>query len=337
MWIDDLHTLLPALAPARVAFWPALGGASVTLAAAVRDGRRRTVLNERLHELRRPLQALALMTPGASGADAGDGALEMAAAALARLDREINGEREEGARATVAVRPLLEAARRRWAGQAALHGATIELRWRAGEAAVDGDRVDLVAALDNLVANALEHGGPRIELIADLVGERICLAVVDSGSGAGRRTREREAAVRGREARRRRDLRIPFGRLSGKARHGHGLRLVRLSGKARHGHGLRLVRRTAERHDGTFALHLGARGASAVLELPLSPLPDPLQRREQSRPARPGPAGSQSPGSTRTTQDDRDGPERTSTPFVSEGPSRSSEGPQSPSPPGDRP
>lgn len=254
MWIDHVPAFLAALTPARLAFWPALGGAGATLAAAVRDGRRRTALNERLHELRRPLQALALMAPGADGPAPVDGPLEMAAAALARLEREINGEAEGRARATVAVRPLLEAARRRWRGQAALVGARIAVRWEAGEAAVEGDRIDLAAAIDNLIVNALEHGGPRIELAADLIDGRICLAVVDSGSGAGRRAREREALLRGRDARRRREARGPFGRLSGRARHGHGLRLVR---------------RTAESHGGTFALHRGEAGTSAVLELPL--------------------------------------------------------------------
>ena len=254
MWIDELPAFLFALTQARVAVWPALGGAGLTLAAAVRDGRRRTALNERLHEVRRPLQALALMTPVTGGTGAADGPLEMAAAALARLDREINGESEAQVRMATAVRPLLEAARRRWCAQAALYGATIEVRWDAGEAAIEGDRIDLAAALDNLVSNALEHGGPRIELAADLIGGRICLAVVDSGSGAGRRARERDASVRGREARRRREWRAPLGRLSGRARHGHGLRLVR---------------RTAGRHGGTFALHQGEQGTSAVLELPL--------------------------------------------------------------------
>jgi signal transduction histidine kinase len=253
MWIDDVTAFIFALAPARLAFWPALGGAGATLAAAVRDGRRRAVLNEHLHELRRPLQALALMAPRAGGTGPGDGAVELAAAALAALEREINGEREAGARALVAVRPLLESARRRWRGQAAMFGAGLDLRWDADEAAVEGDRIALAAALDNLIANALEHGGARIELAADLTGDRICLAVVDSGRGAGRRAREREAVLRGRDARRRRG---PFGRLGGRARHGHGLRLVR---------------RTAARHGGTFALHRGESGTSAVLELPLAP------------------------------------------------------------------
>jgi signal transduction histidine kinase len=255
MWIDELTAYVSALEPARLAVWPVLGGAGATLAAAVRDGRRRTVLNERLHELRRPLQALALMAPPAAGSG-GEGPVEMAAAALIALEREINGEREVGARAVFALRPVLEAARRRWRGQAAMRGAGLALRWDAGEAAVEGDRLELAAALDNLIANALEHGGGEVELAADRVGDRICLAVVDSGNGAGRRARQREAALKGREARRRRDVRGPFGRLSGRARHGHGLRLVR---------------RTAAAHGGAFALHKGERGTSAVLELPLAP------------------------------------------------------------------
>ena len=256
MWIEEIPTFVAALAPARLAFWPALGGAGATLAVAVRDGRRRTALNERLHEVRRPLQALALMAPHPTGGSAGgESPAEMAAAALARLEREINGEREAEVRTPVAMRPLVEAAGRRWRGQAAVSGASLAVRWDADEAAVEGDRIDLAAALDNLVANALEHGGGRIELAADLIGGRICLAVVDSGRGAGKRSREREALLRGREAARRREVRTPFRRLSGRARHGHGLRLVR---------------RTAARHDGTFALHRGEHGSSAVLELPLA-------------------------------------------------------------------
>lgn len=257
MWIDDITAYMVALVPARLAFWPALGGVGAALASVLREGRRRTVLNEHLHELRRPLQALALMAPPGGGAG-GEGPVEMAAAALARLEREINGERGGGARAIVAVRPLLEAARRRWAGQATLRGAVITMRWDADEAAVAGDRIELAGALDNLIANALEHGGGRIEVTADLIDGRLCLAVVDSGAGAGRRARERADTARARGSRRRRGARAP---------------LRRLSGRERHGHGLRLVRRTAARHDGTFALHLGERGASAVLELPLAPRP----------------------------------------------------------------
>jgi signal transduction histidine kinase len=290
MWLDDIPTYMIAFAPARLAVWPVLGGAGATVAAALREGRRRTILNERLHEVRRPLQALALMaTPAGRGEHGDEGPVEMAAAALLRLELEINGGRPAAGRATIAVRPLLEAAARRWRAQAALRGGALEVRWRAAEAAIVGDRFGLAAALDNLIANALAHGGPRIELTADLLDGRICLAVVDSGSGAGRRAREREAAARGRAARRRRAF-GPMGRLSGRARHGHGLRLVR---------------RTAARHGGTFALHLGEQGTSAVLELPLAP---PLRGAEPKReivirrevtagPGGPGNAGPGGPGS----------------------------------------
>jgi len=256
MWLYDIPTYMVAFSPARLAVWPALGGAGATVAAALREGRRRAVLNERLHEVRRPLQALALMAgPAGRGAAGEEGPIDMAAAALARLELEINGERAAVARATIAVRPLLEAAARRWGAQATLRGGGLVVRWRGEEAVVAGDRLELAAALDNLIANALEHGGPRVELAADLLAGRICLAVVDSGAGAGRRAREREAAALGRAAKRRR----AFGPLG------------RVSGKARHGHGLRVVRRTATRHGGTFALHLGQSGASAVIELPLAP------------------------------------------------------------------
>jgi signal transduction histidine kinase len=285
MWIEDLPTYLVALTPARLVFWPALGGAGATLAVAVRDGRRRTTLNECLHELRRPLQALVL-APGAAEREGVDGAGAMAAAALARLEREINGAAIEAARTreAIAARPLLEAAARRWRAQAAMRGKCLELRWDADEAVVEGERIALAAALDNLLANALEHGGERIELAADLVDERLCLAVVDSGRGAGRRARDREAVLRGRAAKRRRG-RAPLGWLSGKSRHGHGLRLVH---------------RTAASHDGSFALHQGEHGTSAVLELPL--------------------AARRIPGAR--SQARRDDPERTSTLFVSEGSSR---------------
>ena len=64
---------------------------------AFREGRRRSSLNEAIHELRRPLQALALSLPRRlARAEAMRSALQMAAAAVDRLEREINGERRGG-------------------------------------------------------------------------------------------------------------------------------------------------------------------------------------------------------------------------------------------------
>src|ERR1700761_3337521 len=115
MWIDDIPTYMVAFSPARLAVWPVLGGAGATVASALREARRRTVLNEHLHEVRRPLQLLALMTePAGRGVGDEEGPIEMAAAALMRLELEINGGRAAGTRATIARGPRLGAAARRW-------------------------------------------------------------------------------------------------------------------------------------------------------------------------------------------------------------------------------
>lgn len=224
-----------------VSAWPL--GISLAMAAAaqaVHAGRRRSALNEALHELRRPLQALAL-APGAAGGPALEGSVRMAAAALERLEREINGEVPAAERATFPVRPLLEAAVGRWRSRAALSGGTLCLRWGAGEATLAGDRCAIARAVDNLIVNAIEHGGPEIAVEADLGGGRLRVAVSDSGR-ASRPAARRESPA---------EL------------------LARLLGRNRRGHGLRVVRRAAAAHGGRFELRRRAGGTEAVLEIPL--------------------------------------------------------------------
>jgi signal transduction histidine kinase len=249
MWIwtaaVSLSQLTPPLAEV-VAAWPF--GASLAAAVAVqglRTGRRRAALNEALHELRRPLQALALAPPGAVPAEpaAIQGSVQMAAAALDRLEREINGEAAASSlRETLPARPLLDSAVRRWQGCAALAGGSLSLRWRAGEAAIEADRSAIAEALDNLVVNAIEHGGP--EIVVEARAERGILraAVVDCGRDARPQSRRESPA----------EL------------------VARLSGRRLHGHGLRLVRRTAAAHGGHFKLRPSERGTEAILELPLA-------------------------------------------------------------------
>jgi signal transduction histidine kinase len=228
-----------------VAAWPL--GASLAAAVAVRGlhaGRRRTALNEALHELRRPLQALALVGPGAgqAGQPAIQGSVQMAASALERLEREINGGSGEAARAPLFARPLLDSAVGRWKARAALAGGSLSLCWQAGEAMIDGDRCEIAQALDNLIVNAIEHGGPEVVVAARTCPGRLRVSVVDSG----------------RESR-------PDSRRESPAE-----LVARLSGRRLHGHGLRVVRRTAAAHGGDFRLHSSARGTEAVIELPLS-------------------------------------------------------------------
>jgi len=226
-----------------VAAWPfAASLAAAALARGLWVGRRRTALNEALHELRRPLQALALAGPGAPlEPSALQGSVQLAAVALERLEREINGGAVASRRAPLAARPLLAAAVGRWKARAALVDASLSLRWEAGEAIVDGDRCAVAQALDNLIVNAIEHGGPEIVVTARTSPGRLRIAVTDSG----------------REPR------------PGPRRRGGAALAARLSGRRLHGHGLRLVRRAAAAHGGDFRLRASGRGARAVLELPL--------------------------------------------------------------------
>jgi signal transduction histidine kinase len=205
-----------------------------------RAGRRRTALNEALHELRRPLQALAL-SPSLVEAGTAETSLQMAAAALERLDREINGGPGAAVRLPLAARPLVEAAVARWQPRAALRGGSLELRWEGDDATVNADRCEISQALDNLIVNALEHGGPEVVVAAARGVGELRVSVVDSGRAG------RPGAQRG----------VGAGPLA------------RLRGKRRHGHGLRVVRRIAAAHGGSFRLRCAAAGAEAELELPL--------------------------------------------------------------------
>jgi signal transduction histidine kinase len=226
-----------------VAGWPL--GASIAAAAAahgLRLGRRRTVLNEALHELRRPLQAIALASGAGHGsAGAVRSSVRLAAAALERLECEINGGPSPPRLRTVELRPLVEATLRRWGARASLGGGRIVLRWQADEAVVEADPAELAQALDNLIVNAIEHGGPSIALEVRRQGGSVQVAVVDSGR------RSRHPSRRGTPAE----------------------VIARLSGKRRRGYGLAVVRRTAAAHGGRFALRRSERGTVALLELPL--------------------------------------------------------------------
>ncbi len=204
----------------------------------VMEGRRRRTLNERLHELRRPLQALALAAKP-SGPDGPD-PLELALAALRDLDREVNGEGIEFRRRPVEARMLAVAACERWRVRAASAGRRIAVRWRCGDAVADVDPLRVSQALDNLIANALEHGGGPITLEGVRHGDRIDLVVRDSGGVRTRRLREHA--------------------------------------DPRRGHGLRITRWLARENGGELRVRdRGHSGTVASLVLPLVPKrPEPL-------------------------------------------------------------
>jgi signal transduction histidine kinase len=230
--------------------WPlALTLAAVVAAQELRAGRRRSALNQALHELRRPLQAIALAGGDRTRpAPVLESSVSLAAAALDRLDREVNGGMLQRPPEAIEVRALVEAAVRRWKARASLAGGSLSLRWRAGRAVVVGDRVELAQALDNLLVNAIEHGGPTISVDARPHKGHVRILVADSGRAS------RPAA--------RRDT--------------PGEVIARLSGRQRRGHGLVVVRRIAAAHDGRFVLRRSERGSLALLDLPLTGRRDPL-------------------------------------------------------------
>jgi signal transduction histidine kinase len=184
---------------------------------------------------------MALSLPDdARSAEAMGSALQMAAAAVDRLDREINGVAVQAAPERVAMRPIVEFAIERWRGRAAAEGRSLRLSWNAGEPELRGDEVELAQAVDNLISNAFEHGAGEVAVDVRCEGGSVRVEVHDGGGGAG--------AVSQRARRRDRD------------------RIAR----RRHGHGLRIVRRAAARHGGSFRLRRSARGSGARLLLPLA-------------------------------------------------------------------
>jgi hypothetical protein len=234
---------VPELAQ-MLAGWPFAASLAAAVAArGLRGGRRRAALNEAVHELRRPLQAIALAAPPAGDPAAAelDLSLRMASAALERLEREINGAVAAPRRERLATAVLLEEAARRWRRRAAQRGGWLELRRAGAPPEIEGDRDRLAQALDNLIANSLEHGGPRIELSARAAGDRLALYVADSGGDAAASRRRARAGLGG-----------------------------RLGARGRRGHGLRIVRRIAVEHGGRFELRRSGSRTEAVLELPLA-------------------------------------------------------------------
>ncbi|MGI9020203.1 MAG: sensor histidine kinase [Solirubrobacterales bacterium] len=191
-----------------VVLWPLAATMAVVGAGRVRASRRRVALNRALHELRRPLTALAL-SPGAGPQGREPSALALALAALEDLDAAINGRTHVTARRPVAARPLVAGAIARWERLAAARDRRIEFLWEAGGAAVIADPARVSQALDNLLANAIEHSSGRIRVI---------------GTGTPRRLAIEVASARPAPASERRD-----------SRRGHGLDIVRSVAAAHEG------------------------------------------------------------------------------------------------------
>jgi signal transduction histidine kinase len=207
-----------------------------------REHRRRAILNRALHELRRPLHFLALMRSASSRSPDRDdegiwGQIDAALAALGDLDAEINGGRSPTDRRWLRAEALVSEAIERWRWPARLLGRRLELRWSAGGAAVLGDRAALSRAIDNLVANSLEHGATRVRFEGSATSGRLRIAVVDDPAEA--------------------DLAGPLAKRPARG------------DDPRRGHGLAVSADIASAHGGRLMLSGDGAGTRAVLELPL--------------------------------------------------------------------
>jgi signal transduction histidine kinase len=219
-------------------------GASFAMAGgfvALRETRRRTSLNAALHELRRPLQALSLSlgmdpAPGRSL----ESSLEVAVAAVERLDDEINGRPALAETRSYFVRPVVEAAMARWAPVVSSTGRRLRLSWTGDDPVHEGDPIALAQAVDNLISNALIHGRGSIAL--EVAGDEQLLRLSVKDEGGGRPGSSGRAAP---------------------------LRWKPNRDRRQHGHGLKIVRRAATRHGGSFRLVRSPGGTEASLVLPL--------------------------------------------------------------------
>ena len=238
--------------------WPLLASLAVVCGAQLHLARRRAALNRAIHELRRPLQALALAPEGGlrPGSRLRPGSLDLALIALDDLQGAVNGSRPSVHLRPVPARALAAAAVDRWRVVAARGRRPIRLEWRAGRAFVAADPARIAQALDNLLANAVEHGSGEVAVRATVRASGLRIAVSDGGP--------KPVALR---------RRGPQG-----------------------GHGLAVARRIARAHDGRLELSSRDGETTASLELPIVPGPlaavpidtaaGTLGRRRRKRPDR---------------------------------------------------
>jgi DNA-binding response OmpR family regulator len=233
------------LDPALLVAWLLAAVATVVAAVGRLELRRRRELVARAcHELRGPLTAARLaLHAGARHGDAPpqrlaaiDLELKRAGVALDDLAAARRGRRAPDRDEPVDVGDLLAYQAATWRIVAGVFGCRVELVEPDRGAVVRGDRLRLAQAVGNLVANALEHGTGRVELLARSMGDRVRIEVADEGPG----------------------LPAPVGDLTRRPRAGRG----------RRGRGLAIAADIADRHGGRLVAAPSARGARVALELP---------------------------------------------------------------------
>jgi signal transduction histidine kinase len=170
------------------------------------------------------------------------------------LDLEEIDSQDAVSRAPVDVRAMVEAVAERYAGAFAQAGRAISTD--ASRATVLASERWLDAALDNLVANAFQHGGGDVRVVARTRAERLEVTVTDSGPGfpSDFVAKAFDRFTRAEESR---------------TTTGSGL-------------GLALVAAVARNHGGTVRVRQGGVGAAVVMEIPCPPV---TQRESRLEPA----------------------------------------------------
>jgi len=210
------------------------------------------------HELRAPITAARLgielarrtAETSAAGLRAIDLELERAALALDDLSAVPHGSTVRR-RTEVDLHDLLDCAVEAWRGAADERGRRVVLDCAHEEVSVWGDRLRLAQAVENLIANAIEHGGGEVRVRCRRVHGAVRIEVSDDGPG----------------------LRAPVRELAQSARRGGALRILdrrRRSGLHRggRGRGVAIALAVIAEHGGRLAAGPAERGARLVVELP---------------------------------------------------------------------
>ncbi len=199
-----------------------------------REAARRRRLNAALHELRRPLQAL-LLSGSARQAGAPE-PIELALAALGDLDAAVNRRPIRSAEVrSIDAAAALSGAMRRNAAAARRRGVELVAGAAPRSGTLRADPIDLAAALDNLIANAIEHGSGDVEVEIDRRGGTTAFAITNP-IGVERPGSNRQRLPRDADPRRR--------------------------------HGLAVTESVANRHDGELRLEAGEDRFRSTLRFP---------------------------------------------------------------------
>lgn len=128
-------------------------------------------------------------------------------------------------------------------------GMTLCVEWLGPPGRVRGCRARLAQASDNLIANAIEHGGAPIEVRGQVCERRVRIEVLDGGTGFPGDVGEWLGGPRSRR---------------------RGWRRRHIPGSPHRGRGLAIARDVAVEHGGTLTVGSGGEATRLVLELPLA-------------------------------------------------------------------